>query len=385
MKINPALQSTLAGVAVLSLLIYVLACATSFSPDDRQVLYPSFDPQTGAASVAVYDRQTGHSQTVFSAAEAEAATNQQPALLRAAWLGDGRHILIAEAEHDHGLQLFVLPRGVNEPLRHFSISGANEPAALLQFPFAVASGKLFLNGDGYSPARLDLVTGEISGGGKATNQISVLPAPDGKSLIAFRDLKENGGMEFGTFDPETMQLRVLGAETNVTEGTVPAFDPASGRLTLVTKADDQLKLQITKNGTTEFARALGHSGGKLKVGPFLQPAPDGKTVMTAYCAEIAARTNSEYGLLEIPLNSEPLRFTPLFTVTNQDDAGLILAQPSLSHDGRTWAIGTACLYLQNESLKPDDCALFLVDLSKPDRPVTKVPIQVPAQRKRLVK
>jgi hypothetical protein len=385
MKISPVLQSTLAGVGILSLLIYVLACATSFSPDDRQVLYPSFDPQSGAASVAIYDRKASRSQEVFSAAEAAEATNQQPALLRAAWLGDGRHVLIAEASHDHGLQLFVLPRGVNEPVRHFSIPDADEAGATLEFPFAIAEGKLFLNREGYSPTRLDLASGALSGGEKITNELTVLPSPDGKSLVAFRDLKENG-MEFGTLDARTMQFNALGnAGTNNADATIPAFDPASGRLMLIAKTGEKLQLQITKNGTAEFSRPLEHAGGELQVGPFLQPTPDGKTVCMAYCAEIAAKTNFEYGLLEIPVSSAPLRFTLLFTSTSKVNESLILAQPSLSHDGQTWAIGTACLYLQDESLKPDDCALFLVDLSKPDRPVTKVPVQVPARRQRLIK
>ena len=133
-----------------------------------------------------------------------------------------------------------------------------------------------------------------------------------------------------------------------------------------------------------MTRQLARPGEKLQLGPFLDLARDGKTVLTSYCAAQAPATNAEYGLLEIPLSDAPLRFTPLFHAPQTEDAELLFAQPALSHDGNTWAIGTAFLYLQNESLGPEDCALFLVDLSKANRPVTKVPIPVPPQRRRLV-
>ena len=62
MKKHHPLHIVLAGIGVASLLVYVLACSTAFSPDDRQVLYPSFDPQSGALSIALYDRNTGRSE-----------------------------------------------------------------------------------------------------------------------------------------------------------------------------------------------------------------------------------------------------------------------------------------------------------------------------------
>ena len=386
MKNKSLLNSILAGAGAVSLLIYVLACATSFSPDDRQVLYPSFDPQSGGTAVACYDRQTGRSEIVFAANTADSATNRQPVLLRAEWLPDGKHVLTADAVNDDGLELLVLPRGVNEPVRRFSLPKADEAAGSLEFPFAVAGSQLFLNGNGHNPARLDLVTGELTPGEKATNEMFVLPAPDGKSLVALRDLKDDRGTEFGTFDPQTMEFKSLGRTgTNTADGTLPLFNPVDGRVMTICKTGEQLQLQVTKNGKTEFARALEHRGGKLEIGPFLAIARDGQTLLAAYCAELAATTNAEYGLLEIPLHSEPLRFTRLLTAGRNGDSDLILAQPSLSHDGKTWAVATAFLYLQNESLAPEDCALFLVDLSTPNRPVTKVPIHVPAERKRLVK
>lgn len=387
MKIKLSLPSILAGIGAVSLLIYVLACATSFSPDDRQVLYPTLDPRSGATGVAVYDRKTGRSETVFTAVAADTGTNQQPVLLRAGWLPDGKHILIASAMKNKGLELVVLPRGVSEPVRHFSLPETDKDDAVLglEFPFAISGSQLFLNGEKRNPLRLDLVTGELAGGDATANEVCALPSPDGQTIIGWRDRKAEGGMEFGTLDLQTVEFKSLGqVGTNVSEGTIPVFSPADGRLMFIGKTGEQLRLQVRKNGQTEFTRQLERLGGKLELGMFLDVARDGKAVLTAYCADSPAKTNAEYGLLEIPLSDAPLRFTPLFHSTQTEDSELLLAQPSLSHDGKTWAIGTAFLYLQNESLKPEDCALFLVDLSGSDRPVTKVPIPVPPQRKQLV-
>ncbi len=386
MKTKPSLNAVLAGVGACALLIYVLACATSFSPDDRQVLYPSFDPQSGAMSVAVYDRKTGRSETLFVAASANFAAKHESVPLRAEWLPDGKHVLVVRSLDDSGLDVLVLPRGASEPVRQFILAKTNDAAESLEFPFALAGSRLFLNSSGQNPLRLDLVTGELAGGGSATNEIFALPSPDGKSLIGLRDLKGDTGMEFGTFDPQTMQFNVMGQTgTNASNGSLPAFNPADGRLILISTPDKSPQLEVRKDGRVEFTRALTHGSDKLEVGPFLELARDGKTVLTAYFAFQEAATNSEYGLLEIPLTDAPPRFTPLFTVAQNTESDLLYAQPSLSHDGKTWAIGTALLYAQNDSLKSEDCALFLVDLSKSSRPVTKVPIPVPAERNRMVK
>jgi hypothetical protein len=382
MKTNPSLQSILAAVGVGSLLIYVLACATSFSPDDRQVLYPAFDPTSGASAVAVYDRKTGRSEILFSAAETAAATNRRSALLRAGWLPDGKHVLIASTTGGDALDLLVLPRGAREPVRRLAIADKDHAAASLTYPFAIRGDLLFLNGERRNPLRINLVTGETAGGGETTNEIIALPSPDAKSIAAFRGQNGSGGMQFGTFDPQTLEFTPLGnVATNISDDTIPAFNPADGRLLFVGRTGGQLQLEILKNGKSEFTRPLARDGETLEVGPFLDCAPDGKTVLTAYCASPTSTTNAEYGLLEIPLNDAPLRFTPLFHANSSKDEDLMFAQPSLAQDGKTWAIGTACLYLQNESLQPQDCALFLVDLSKAKRPVTKIHIPAPAERK----
>ena len=113
----------LAGIGLASLLVYVLAC-TSFSPDDRQVLYPAFDAQHGGVSAMVYDLKTRKSEPVYVSVglSMPVQTNRDGGLLRAQWFPDGKHILVAcLGEHSGGLVLTVLPRGGGEPVRVLQI------------------------------------------------------------------------------------------------------------------------------------------------------------------------------------------------------------------------------------------------------------------------
>ena len=377
MKTNRTLHVLLAGIAGGSLLVYVLACSTAFSPDDRQLLYPSFDPQSGALSIALYNRDTGRSEQIFSSVGTHDDTNIHSACLRAEWLPDGKHIIIAEAEEHDGLSLFVVPHGGKEPIRHLGSQKWDDAVSALEFPFAISGTKIFLN-DQHNLTRVDWVTGEVL---VNTNHIAALPGGDGKTIVGWRELPDNGG-EFGVIDPETLafQPQLTLTLTNQTgEGTFPAFDPSTREIMLVNGEGTNLELQILRDGVKKFTRLIARTGCEVKVaGPWLDLGPKKDRVFTAYTSKADGQTNSECGLLEIPLDEKPLRFTPLFQV-QADDMNSLLAQPSLSHDGRTWAISSAWLAAKNKSaLKPEDCALFLVQVDRSRPKITKVPIALPA-------
>jgi hypothetical protein len=376
MKTNRTIHVLLAGIGVASLLVYVLACSTAFSPDDRQVLYPSFDPQSGALSIAVYDRSTGRSEQIFSGIGSHTDTNIHSASLRAGWLPDGKHILVAQAEEHDRLSLFVIPRGVKEPIRHIGNLEWDEPTTVLQFPFAVAGTKVFLNGD-HGFARVDWVTGEVQ---VNSNKIAVLPGDDGKTIVSWRELTDNGGAEFGVLDPETLAFQPQLTLTNqMGEGAFPAFHPREREFMFVSGRDTNQEFQIVRDGVKKFSRTITRPGCEVKAAglwPDLGPKKD--RVFTSYISQAEGQTNYECGLLEIPLNEKPLRFTPLFQVQSEEMISL-LAQPSLSHDGKTWAISSAWLGAKKKSaLRPEDCALFLVQLDRSQPKITKVPIVLPA-------
>lgn len=388
MKRNKTLHVVLAGIGCVSLLVYILACSTSFSPDDSQVLYPAFDKQSGAISVAVYDRQTGRSENIFTAiAPGESATNQDRLLTRSQWLLDGKHILISHVlgnDTDKGLALHLLARGVDEPLRYYPIVELEDPLAALEFPLAVAGSRVVLRLDETNLVSLDLMTG-LGMTRAFSNEVFALPGPDGDSIVGLADLSGPGdGTVFGSIDPRTLEFTpALKLTNSMTDGIFPTFDPRDGRLVFVSGESTNLHLHVVKDAQTAFRRPVERHGVALSLGPWLDLGPHKDRVFTTYISEEDGAKDAEYGVVEIPLNQDPLRWIPLFHARAGDDDELLYAQASLSHDGQTWAIATSYLYLQNESIKPEDCALFLVDVGRAEPKITKVPIAPPLRRTKL--
>ncbi len=374
MKTNRPLHFWLAAIAVASLLTYVLACSTAFSPDDRQLLYPSFDPQNGALSIALYDRSHDRSEQIFSSLGVHSDTNLHSACLRAEWFPDGRHILIAEASDEENVSLFVLSRGGKEPIRHLVNLKWDKALTALEFPFAIIGNHVFLN-DEHRLIRVDWVTGALL---INSNSIAALPANDGQTLIGWHELA-NDAAEFGVVDPQTLAFQAQLQMTNrLDSGVFPAFHPAQNEIMFVAGSETNQELQIERAGVKIFSRPINRPGCEVKIaGPWLEWGPGKDRVFTLYTSQMSQQTNYECGLLEIPLTGKPLRFTPLFH-TGSDDLSM-LAQPSLSHDGRIWAISSAWLAAKNRSaLEPEDRALFLVQVDQDPPRLKKVPISIPA-------
>ncbi len=103
---------------------------------------------------------TRRSEQIFSSIGAHTNTNMHSASLRAAWLPDGKHILVAEAEAHDGLSLFVESRGGKELIRHIASQKWDDSMTALEFPFALSGTRVFLN-DEHNLTRVDWVTGEV--------------------------------------------------------------------------------------------------------------------------------------------------------------------------------------------------------------------------------
>lgn len=119
MKAEPSLNGMLSFTALAALVICVLAC-TSFSPDDSKVLFSTYDPEAQAYGVGLYDRSTRTTATLFVPQVHQSdSSGGDPALIRAQWLADGRHILVSWGRdvEDDDLDLAVLPYGHVGPTR----------------------------------------------------------------------------------------------------------------------------------------------------------------------------------------------------------------------------------------------------------------------------
>jgi hypothetical protein len=67
----------------------------------------------------------------------------------------------------------------------------------------------------------------------------------------------------------------------------------------------------------------------------------------------------------------------LITGAKAGDKGFPSFQIDISHDGTTLAVESLWFGFGDDAVKAEDCALFLVDLTDPQRKVTKVPIPLP--------
>ena len=226
--------------------------------------------------------------------------------------------------------------------------------------------------------RLDLRTGE---GVTTTNLLAMMPNEDGKTIVGWREAENDSG-EFGLVNPQTLEFQSKLIITNsIKDGTFPIFNSQAHEAIFIAHVGTNQEFQVQRDGQKTFSRLISRPGYDVKVASiFLALGPGKDRAFTTYLSQTEGQTNYECGLLEIPLSEKPLRFTPLFSVKS-DEMVALLAQPSLSHDGRTWAISSAWLGVKDKSNpKPEDCALFLVEVDRRLPKVTKVPIVQPNVR-----
>jgi hypothetical protein len=168
-------------------------------------------------------------------------------------------------------------------------------------------------------------------------------------------------------------------ETTETGGDPPYFAVSrdGARVALAGEKDDVPQILVFEGNQLRNTIPIGGKADEINVGYF-QWSRDGSTLYGVFRTKVA---DSEYqlGVLEIPAAGGAARRIPLFRVTGKEDSDVMTLQVDVSHDGKTLA--AASTYLQPSSgskaqprLKPEDVALYFIDLSRPDRKVTKVPI-----------
>lgn len=375
------IRNTLLGlVGLTALTIYILAC-TSFSPDDTKVLYPAFDAATGCPGIAVYDRETRRSEMLLVPSRPG-----RDSMARSQWLPDGRQVLIAWTDkEDDLLNLAVVPAVGRGPVRIYRLEGIEDAASALRFAPCLAGEQAFVVAASNRVVRLDLKSGkeeslEVAG---VENRITLLPGADNKSLFY---VEEDGGGNsdqtvFGRLDPRTLKPTPIMSFTNkLKDETFFAYDASGSTIAFVESADDLNRLVVLRDGKTFFTRPLGAKGAELSFGS-AGFSPKNDTIW-ATCAKRAdaGKETVSWEWMEIPLSQAPIRETTLIaSAPVPQDMMVLYFQGAVSHDGKTAAVASTYLACDNKPIKPEDCALFFIDLNDANRKVTRVPIPVPAK------
>lgn len=393
MKTKSRRPSLLALTALAALTVYILAC-TAFSPDDSKVLYTTISARTGATGIAVYDRATGKSELLFLPTFQNLEDRKtEPVMLRAQWLPGGKGILVAFPGKgnfdDDGLTLAVLPFGGTGPVKLLAQPGFKDAMQFLHSPMPIAGHFLFLTQEGQSNTttiiRLDLITGELD---SRTNlpALTLLPAPHGNDIIylaaAPGDMDQ---AEVGFLNPDTFartpafQMEGSLLKSDKDEGFI-ALSRDGKRLALTDTDAGKPVCRVLQRGKLFKTVPLPESEKELSFGN-AQFAPNGELLYISFLNRGAGGTNASFGVFELPLNGGALRRNTLIQgCGEQDDKNALVFQLDLSNDGKTLAIASTYLAYQEDranSLKPADCALFLMNLADPQRPVTRVPIPLP--------
>ena len=385
------LNVALALVGLLALGIYVLAC-TSFSPDDTKILYPAFDAPSGAIGMAVYDRETKGTEMLFLPLAYEAQSNnivKVPCLMRAEWVAGGREIVVSHyswqnsSTNKENLDLALIPYGVRKPIRTFRVPASEDAAESLLWPICIVGERVFLQVSKRGIARLDVRTGAIAthqfeGG---TNDVTLYPAPDGKSVFCFESSNKNEeGCVVSRLNPDDFRRTPLMLWTNNfhDEGVI-ACDKGGRMLAFLGKGRETNNLLVLRDGRRVFGRSLDTHGQERCFGNAILN-PNGNALWATFARSVGTNATS-YGLMEIPFSdAPPHELTLISNVPSHDPDKAMYFQVGISHDGKTAAIASTYLACTEKEFNSADCALFLVDLSKPEWPVTKVPIPMPAER-----
>jgi hypothetical protein len=370
-------DAALTVIGLAAVLLYILACA-SFSPDDSKVLFPSNDPKTGGTVLAVYDRGA-HTTRALLAFPPPSGDNDDGYMIRPAWTPDGSHVVALWGDTDKELRITVLPISGKGPTRMLVVKHleGDMPSAMLVPPPIVGS-QLFLGEDGQI-RRVDLQSG-VELVQKLEGDFLLMGQLD--RIYYGRELPGAGAKvtraEVGLVDAATLALTPL-FETTEAGGDPPYFAVSrdGARVALAGEKDNVPQILVFEGNQLRNTIPIGSKTDEIDVG-FFQWSRDASTLYGAFRTKVA---DSEYqlGVLEIPASGGAARRIPLFRVTGKEDSDMSTLQVDVSHDGKT--IAAASTYLQTSSaanaqqrLKPEDLALYFIDLSRPDRKITKVPI-----------
>jgi len=385
---------TLAGVGLGALLIYILAC-TSFSPDDSKVLYGTWDAKSGQAAVAVYDRKAGKSELLFEPiTQSVGKPDSKPAILRPQWIEGGHNFLTvwqaSDDKSDESLNLAVLPFDQRGLARTFLLSdlGKNGAAYFEYWPLPVVGSSLFMNGESNTIIRLDLVTGQML---RHTNQqaMFLLPSPDNDRLLylggidsSYMDGKNDskGPVECGLLNPETFARAPL-FQIKDKNASILSLAISRDAKHLAYQVEDESPPVVHLLETGQPARTLSLASLGENTTVNLRHFSPKNDILYGSFKNHPNETNAAYGFVEIPLNGSPIRKTTLISDVDNDkdeeNMKFESFQIDISHDGKTLAVDSEWFAFGDHSIGAKDCALFLVDLTDPQRKVTKVLIPLP--------
>jgi hypothetical protein len=365
---------TLLGIA--GLMVYVLGCAPSFSPDGTKVAFPVINNQAGQTSIVVYDieKKTFETLAVFAGTKNEGDGDEVLAY-SVQWMPRGQQVLIngmslitimPVGSQGHARTLLlnkakasvpILPPPVIGDYQYVFPKGDNPPALLrvnLQswetqsIPIKYAGE---LGGDLFSDGTQLYCTGKIDNNGQTVYEIIKLNGEDGTQTVLLQLSKDECGELTGFF----------------------RLNQAGDRMAIGFTYLDGGKIVLVRGNSMERMIPVGVMGGWIKIGK-LEWSTDEKSLFASFVKMLDDEGNAQFGVIEVPLHGGNTHEMPLFTgKSSSEDDELLYFQIALSPDGKKIA-ASSLSFESKTDLEPQDRALYLVDMSHPQWEVTKVPM-----------
>jgi hypothetical protein len=263
-----------------------------------------------------------------------------------------------------------------KPLRTFvlgDVRGAED--SLPGFPFPEVGGRLFIGAR--RVIRLDLETGEIKRSEAGEKAICLVGHGDDIHYFLGELRPEQAGeIEIGTLDPKGLSLKPMIQLRTEQVGSLwfslCAVARDGSALAIPTKKGKQYEVVIVAGGKLKQQVSLGLSSDANVLGN-LQWSHDGKTVYAAVTSE----QKRQLSIAELSLDTGALRLVSLARLgAGRLDIAVYDFQIGLSPDGKTLAAAPTSLPMADSR----DRALHLVDLTDPERKITRVPLPPPSAK-----
>jgi len=375
MKRSKLLHVVLTTIGVGALLAYVMACRPSWSPDGSKILFPYSDRESEVRGIALFDKTTGKTRSVFVLpAEGKLAEGEAENVPVVQWDSQGKRAIVIWGDKAGGTHIRIQPIDSAAPARDVLLKSHGEPP-FTWAPLPEVDGSLLITGRS-TLLRVDVETGKVAEAKLKGADDYVLFGTKNRAYYVRMVSGAEPDYEIGTVDARRLVVtreRTLGKE-DVGELS-PFFSLSVDGSTIAVPGSKENKyyIHIISQSRLQNSIPLELSPETATLGN-LQWSPDGKTIYAAVGTGLKDRDRIELGVGEITVATGAMRMTRLLRVAKPEHEEIILVgfQIGLSPDGKT--IATSPTYLLDAVDDEADCALYLVDLTTPERRVTKVPI-----------